>query len=66
MAMVCVSGSRECSGCMACRSEPSPIGECVVCKDSITAQDERYDIYGDLVCYDCLRDWAKQFKVSVW
>lgn len=62
MAMACVSGARECSGCGACHSEPAPIGKCVVCKEDLTAFDERYDMEGDLVCYDCLREWAKQFK----
>lgn len=62
MAMVCVSGARECSGCMACQSGPSPIGKCVVCGGDIVALDDYYEIDGDLIHDDCLREWAKQFK----
>lgn len=64
MAMICVNGSRECTGCMACQSEPTPVGHCVTCKEPIYGPDDYYEIDGDLIHDDCLTDWAKQFRVT--
>lgn len=61
MAMLCVNGARECDGCMACQEEPKEIGPCEYCGAPVCEGDEYYDIHGELVHWDCLRDWAKMY-----
>lgn len=62
MAMVCVKGCRECDGCGACEREPEGIGVCEYCGETIYAYETHYDIYGELVHEDCLREWAEEHK----
>lgn len=61
MAMICKSGARECDGCMACHTDPEPIGRCAVCKEPIYADEDRYDMDGDLLHEDCLAEWARKY-----
>lgn len=66
MAMACINGARECDGtCTRCHTEPEVIGYCAQCKEAIYETDDRYDIEGVALHDDCLRDWAKQFRVVV-
>ena len=37
-------------------------GKCVHCGADIHDYDDHYDFDGDLVCDDCLIDWARKFK----
>lgn len=62
MAMHCVSGSRECDGCMKCY-EGAHIGNCENCSDPILAGEDHYNIDGVILHEDCLWDWAEQFMV---
>lgn len=36
--------------------------KCCYCEDSIYEGEEIYDIDGDIIHEDCLRDWARIFK----
>ena len=63
MAMICIHGG-ECTGCMSCQKEPEPIGRCVQCGADIYPSDDHYNIEGELVCDDCLTDWARKYKVT--
>lgn len=63
MAMTCKNMAAECVGCGACFTEPKPIGRCAACKCSILADEDHYDIEGELVHWDCLSDWARKYRV---
>jgi len=43
MAMTCISGARECTGCMACQ-EQEAICECAVCGEGIYDGDDILDL----------------------
>lgn len=60
MAMACVNGARECTGCMSCQVSEE-IGTCVECGDPIGYGEEYYDIEGELLHWDCLREWAEKY-----
>lgn len=62
MAMICVSGCRECDGCGMCDKESEVIGYCVVCDEAIYAGEEYYGFDGDLVHDDHLIEWAAKFR----
>lgn len=62
MAMICVSGCRECTGCMACEAEPQTVGTCEHCNEPIYAWEDHYDIEGELLHDDCLVDWADKYR----
>lgn len=62
MAMICKTGARECDGCMACHTDPEPIGRCSACDEPIFPDDERYNIEGELIHEDCLSVWAEPYK----
>lgn len=51
MAMICVSGCRECDGCGACQDEKI---YCSYCGERI--DDYYYEIHGYNVCKGCLED----------
>lgn len=55
MAMVCISGARECDGCMMCRSELEPCCPCCGSED----YEVRYIQDGDWIgCDKCIAaDW---------
>ena len=63
MAMTCVTLGRECDGCMNCEKAAEVVGTCAACGDEIYEDDDRYEIYGELVHEDCLREWAEGFRV---
>lgn len=63
MAMICVDGCRECTGCMKCQAEPELIGICEECGAEIYSGDDYYDIEGNLIHEDCLTGWAERFRV---
>lgn len=60
--MWCRSGAHECDGCMACHSEPRAIAKCSVCGEDIVAGEDFYDIDGETIHDDCLREWAEQYR----
>lgn len=62
MAMVCVNGVRECTGCMACLEEPKVITTCYHCGEPIHEGEDYYDIHNEVIHEDCLRDWASEYK----
>ena len=65
MAQSCVNGARECDGCMRCQGARSKaIGNCEHCSDVIYDNENYYDFDGDLVHWECLRDWASKFEVN--
>ena len=36
---------------------------CAVCGEEINIEDTRYEMPdGDIICEDCLYDWAKKYK----
>ena len=41
-------------------TKPKRIGVCEQCSDAIYEDDEHYDIDGDMIHWDCLRDWADE------
>ena len=54
MSMICVKGSGECTGCMACQTDPEPIF-CGICGEAVEV------IYRDkngytLGCNNCVRE----------
>lgn len=62
MAMICVSGCRECDGCGRCEKESEVIGYCAHCDEPIYEGEDYYDIEGDVILHeDCLTDWARQY-----
>lgn len=63
MAMICIDGGHECTGCMHCNDNTEErIGTCDACSDPIYKSDDYYDIDGVLLHEDCLTDWAAQYK----
>lgn len=61
MAMACIKGGKECTGCMSCHVSEE-IGYCAVCGEPIEYGEDHYDIDGELIHEDCLRDWADKFR----
>ena len=60
MAMTCVSGCRERTGCMACEREAEILGTCACCKEPVYRGGARYEFEdGVLIHEDCLSDWAR-------
>ncbi len=52
MAMVCVTGGRECDGCMRCR-EQKVVEVCRGCGEDICDGDEYFDVLGKPYCECC-------------
>lgn len=46
----CVRGGGLCTGCMACKDDTYVCDDCGKEIDP----DDLYDVYGDLLCRDCL------------
>lgn len=53
MAMVCIDGVSECTGCMQCYEAPKPVKWCCECGRAIYELDTYYDIFEDIYCEDC-------------
>lgn len=47
---------------MECRRKRSRRGRCAICGGDINSFDDYYNVYGELLCDDCLLDWAAQFR----
>ena len=62
MAMICVNGARECNGCMHCQDVVEGMALCEYCEEPIYENDDHYDIDGIKIHWDCLRDWAEQYR----
>lgn len=41
------------------------IGKCEHCGDNIYADEDYYDIEGEIIHEDCLREWAEKYRVIV-
>lgn len=41
------------------------IGKCEHCGDDIYADEDYYDIEGEIIHEDCLREWAEKYRVIV-
>lgn len=63
MSFPCVKGGRECDGCMACKKQAEVIGYCAECDEEIVEGESHYNFYGELVHYECLREWAERYAV---
>ena len=63
MAMSCIKGCRECDGCGRCFADAEIVGKCVECCEDICAGEDYYNIEGELVCDNCLHDWARKYRV---
>lgn len=62
MAMICISGGRECDGCMRCQeqSEPEPIGCCAHCDEPVYSDDDRYEFPDGEIVHDyCAEDYIR-------
>lgn len=62
MAMVCVTGSRECDGCMACHEprQNASLGDCAQCGEPVLSGDDRYKFPdGEIVHDDCVLDFIR-------
>ena len=62
MAMACRRGGSECTGCGRCQPEPKTVGECAACGDLIYSWEDRYNVEGEIIHYECLHDWAEKYK----
>ena len=65
MSIACVKGGSLCDGCGACQGEAEVIGKCEHCGDDIYASEDYYEIEGEIIHEDCLREWAEKFLVRV-
>lgn len=63
MAMICIHGGAECSGCMHCQGEAQTVGQCSECKGLIYADEDYYRIEGETVHEDCLTAWARKYLI---
>ncbi len=61
MAMSCVHGGKACDGCMSCQVSEE-LGVCAECGEAIAYGEDYYDIEGELLHEDCLREWAEKFR----
>lgn len=63
MAMVCVNGSKECGGCMACQ-EPraeSVCGYCAQCDEPVLSGEDHYELFtGELLHEDCMLPYVRE------
>ena len=57
MAMSCVTGGRECTGCGACREteEEKALYNCINCNEDIYEGDMYYEVAGDIYCENCVK-----------
>lgn len=63
MSFPCIRGKHECDGCMLCEKPAKVVGHCEACHEEIYAGEEYYDIEGELVHDDHLREWAEKYRV---
>jgi hypothetical protein len=47
------------------QQESDTIGWCEHCGEPIYAGEDYYEIYGEIIHEDCLRDWAEKHLVRV-
>lgn len=64
MSFSCVKGKSDCDGCMMCEKPAKKVGICTACQEPVYGGEEYYDIEGELVHDDCLRDWAEKYRVK--
>lgn len=61
MSLICISGTKECSGCMECQTETEPVMHDVF-DTPIYPDDGYYTLEGEIVHEDNLRDYCERFK----
>ena len=56
MALTCITGGRECTGCGACRKidEEKVLYNCIACGKEIYEGDMYYKVSGDTYCENCV------------
>jgi len=64
MSIACVKGGGLCDGCGGCHREPEVIAHCAQCGDDIYAVEDYYEIDGEIIHEDCLREWAEKYLVK--
>lgn len=64
MALICMTGTRECTGCKYCEHVPQRIGNCEHCSDTITDCEEYYNIEGILLHEECLQEYMSKYLVK--
>ena len=42
------------------------IGYCAVCDEAVYDDSDYFDVNGELVHFECLGEWAEQFRVNKW
>lgn len=52
--MICVTGGRECDGCMACQPEPRVVFTCRGCGEDIVEGEDYYKVAGEPYCEECV------------
>ena len=63
MAMTCINGSRECSGCQQCNELPRAdvVGHCAQCGEEVYSWEGRYEFPGgEIVHDDCMLDFVRR------
>ena len=62
MALACVNGAKECSGCFECREEGENEAKpcCSVCGFRIADGEVYTDLLYDKLCIECLKALHKQ------
>lgn len=66
MAMHCINGGAECTGCGRCEPKPKIVGYCAYCKEAIYDWEDRYEMEDETLLHsDCLISWANQYLVTV-
>lgn len=63
MAYMCINGSGECTGCGGCNQSAKVVGVCW-CGSQIRADEDYYEIDGELIHDDCLHEWAQQYRAG--
>lgn len=61
MAMICVSGCRECDGCMMCQSQGATVTTCAECGEPIYEGEDYYNFPDDEAVHDdCVLDYIRE------
>lgn len=65
MALHCINGGSECTGCLRCEPKSKIVGYCAYCKEAIYDWEDHYEMEGDVLLHDdCLTSWADQYRVT--
>lgn len=63
MALKCITGFKECDGCMNCQADMEYEAICEQCGCPIFFGDAYYELPGKIIIHeDCLKDFAKPYR----